>query len=87
MEEIFVSHGNLDIIASHLKQILANRLEESKTAAKDIKSIQSQNNYTNIVLQSMYSQLSKIEANSDSKVSSSEPNEKKPLIFKTLIQN
>lgn len=40
-----------------------------EVVAKDIKTIQAQNNYTNIVLQSMCSQLNRIEINLDSKAS------------------
>lgn len=51
--------------------------KSSGTTAKDIKNIQSQNNYTNILLQSTTSQLSRIENNSESKESKKE--NKKPI--------
>lgn len=50
MQEVVVSRGNTDIIVSPLKQVSTDRPEESRTTAKDIKNIQSLNNYTNIFL-------------------------------------
>lgn len=57
VQEIVVSQGNTWILTSLLKKISIKRPDDYKVIAKDIKNIQAQNNYTNIVLQSMCSQV------------------------------
>ncbi|CAA3022588.1 Hypothetical predicted protein, partial [Olea europaea subsp. europaea] len=71
LQDISFTHGKTEILASPLKRVpnSKERLDESQVVAKDIKNIQAQNNFTNIVLQSVCSQLNRIESNSESETS------------------
>lgn len=80
LQEIIVSQGNTEILASSLKKISFERSDESEVVTKHVKNIQVESNCTNIVLQSMCSQLNKIEVNSNSEAFTSKIIEKKKPI-------
>lgn len=87
MQKIVVSQGNMEILAFPLKKISSERSDESELIAKDIKNIQVQNNYTPIVLQSMCSQLNRIETNSNSEASSSKNINKGKITVSSLFKS
>ncbi|KAL2493399.1 Enzymatic polyprotein [Abeliophyllum distichum] len=60
LEEIVIPKGDVKVIASPLKQI-SDKGEHDNPTIKDIKNIQQQNNYTNILLHSVATQLNQIE--------------------------
>ncbi|KAL2485541.1 movement protein [Abeliophyllum distichum] len=60
LEEIVIPKGDVKVIASPLKQI-SDKREHDNPTIKDIKNIQQQNNYTNILLHSVATQLNQIE--------------------------
>ncbi|KAL2506072.1 putative reverse transcriptase domain [Abeliophyllum distichum] len=60
LEEIVIPKGDVKVIASPLKQI-SEKGEHDNPTIKDIKNIQQQNNYTNILLHSVATQLNQIE--------------------------
>ncbi|KAL2526772.1 Uncharacterized protein Adt_11826 [Abeliophyllum distichum] len=61
LEEIFIPKGDVKVIASPLKQISEKSGEHDNPTIKDIKNIQQQNNYTNILLHSVATQLNQID--------------------------
>lgn len=52
IDEIVIYHGNSNIIASPLKQVI-DRPEDSRSTVKVVKNTQAQNSYTNILLHAM----------------------------------
>ncbi|KAL2527251.1 CCHC-type domain-containing protein [Abeliophyllum distichum] len=60
LEKIVIPKGDVKVIAFPLKQISDKRESENPTI-KDIKNIKQQNNYTNILLHSVATQLNQIE--------------------------
>ncbi|KAL2543157.1 Uncharacterized protein Adt_04135 [Abeliophyllum distichum] len=60
-KEIVIPKGDVKVIASSLKQI-SDKGESDNSTIKDIKNIQQQNNYTNILLRSVATQLNQIES-------------------------
>ncbi|KAL2533026.1 CCHC-type domain-containing protein [Abeliophyllum distichum] len=60
LEEIVIPKGEVKVIASLLKQI-SDKGENENPTIKDIKNIQQQNNYTNLLLHSVATQLNQIE--------------------------
>ncbi|KAL2492020.1 putative reverse transcriptase domain [Abeliophyllum distichum] len=60
LEEIVIPKGDVKVIASPLKQISEKSGDDNPTI-KDIKNIQQQNNYTNILLHSVATQLNQID--------------------------
>ncbi|KAL2527085.1 Uncharacterized protein Adt_12139 [Abeliophyllum distichum] len=60
LEEIVIPKRDVKVIASPLKQI-SDKGESDNPTIKDIKNIQQQNNYTNIILHSVATQLNQIE--------------------------
>lgn len=77
----------MEILAFPLKKISSERSDESGLIAKDIKNIQVQNNYTHIVLQSLCSQLNRIETNSKSEASSSKNINKGKITVSSLLKS
>ncbi|KAL2517421.1 movement protein [Abeliophyllum distichum] len=59
-KEIVIPKGDVKVITSPLKQI-SDKGENDNPTIKDIKNIQQQNNYTNILLHSAATQLNQIE--------------------------
>ncbi|KAL2491587.1 Enzymatic polyprotein [Abeliophyllum distichum] len=60
LEEIIIPKGDVKVVASPLKQI-SDKGENDNPTIKDIKNIQQQNNYTNILLHFVATQLNQIE--------------------------
>ncbi|KAL2506187.1 Uncharacterized protein Adt_21808 [Abeliophyllum distichum] len=60
LEEIVIPKGDVKVIASPLKQV-SDKGEHDNPTIKDIKNIQQQNNYTNILLHSVATPLNQIE--------------------------
>ncbi|KAL2492687.1 putative reverse transcriptase domain [Abeliophyllum distichum] len=59
-KEIVIPKGDVKVIAFHLKQI-SDKGESDNPTIRDIKNIQQQNNYTNILICSVATQLNQIE--------------------------
>ena len=64
MEEIKIKTQGVEIIASPFKHISSNEDENRATKLKDIKRIQQQNNFTNQLLGTIFTQLNRIEGKS-----------------------
>ena len=62
LEEIKIKAQGVEIIASPFKHISSNEDENRGTKLKDIKSIQQQNNFTNQMLGTISTQLTRIES-------------------------
>lgn len=61
LAEIFIKIQNTEIIASPFKTIGSKDVETRTTQLKDFKSLQQQNNFTNQILETISSQLDRIE--------------------------
>ena len=83
MEEIKITVQGTEVIASPFKKTNPKEDEIRYSNLKDIKGLQQQNNFTNQILGTIYSQLDRIEKN----IPKSKETEKEKLLFRTPEYN
>ena len=89
LEEITIKIQNLEIIAFPFKKINPKEDENRNANLKDVKSLQQQNNFTNQILETIASQMDRIEKNfpkSITRVEYEKPLFKLPEIKKKTIK-